>query len=212
MAIQDFTYKIGKAVRSLFGKDEDVEKVEKELKDLQAEFRQQRVEQRLLKEKVEELESKDQKTSPNEEVVSDNAEEPQTEVSEEVVGKSAKEAIIENIQVLEPMLQSLLDDTFDGSKWDDSIVELDSKELNSLWPKLRTRPDALLRMLSVWNIRPEYCSAFVCTGKEGDLYAEIADAELVVGTKYEVVSNSWLATEDDGSKKVIIKGRVKISN
>lgn len=123
---------------------------------------------------------------------------------------SAKEAIAENIGLLSPMLKSLLDGTFCPDKWDDVIIDIDNSELASMWGKVRTKTDSILRVLAVWGIRPDFCDSFVSMGEENEMYDLDSGGDVEKGKKYEVLSKCWLLTGDKGDKSVLLKGIVKL--
>lgn len=123
--------------------------------------------------------------------------------------KSAKQVFSENLEKFLPFLAELTNESFDGEKWKELIGSFGNSEMNTIWAKTKGKPDSLLRILAFWGYKPELCSSFVCTGNENDMYEEGDGGSLTNGIKYDVLSKCWLHTDNNGTKNVVLKGKVK---
>lgn len=125
--------------------------------------------------------------------------------------KPAKDAFIENITLIKPLLENLSGDSYQGNKWNDLILSLNSDELISMWSKIQEKPESVIRILAAWGIKPDSCTSFYCTGNEDEMYSDLNSEKLEQGVKYNVVKKCWLLTNNDGQKTVIVKGEVRKS-
>ena len=125
------------------------------------------------------------------------------------VSKSAKEAFIDNLTFVKPILEDLTDGSFQGEKWNELIASLESNELVSIWSRINGKAESVMRILAVWGLKPELCTSFTCTGNEEEMYYEPNSDNLEQGAKYDVVKNCWLLTDNEGKKSVVVKGKVK---
>lgn len=175
-------------------------KMEKDIDCLKKDLREQKKEVETLKKQINNQQSSSEKQRSND-----------TSLVKTFEGKPAKDAIIENIELITPLLQSLTSDSYSGEKWADLIKSLNSPELNDIWGKIGCKSDALMRILSFWGFRPELCTSFICSGKENELYEAENLTNLEQGEKYDVMSKCWLFTNNEGVKSVIIKGKVRKS-
>lgn len=123
--------------------------------------------------------------------------------------KSAKQVFSENLEMFLPFLAELTKESFNGEKWKDQILSLGNAEMNTIWSKTKGKSDSLLRILAFWGYKPELCSSFVSTGNENGMYEEEDGGSLTNGIKYDVLSKCWLHTENNGTKNVVLKGKVK---
>lgn len=134
---------------------------------------------------------------------------PKNEPTPPQVSKSAKEAFIDNLTLVKPILENLTDGSFQGEKWNELISSLESNELVSIWSRINGKAESVMRILAVWGLKPELCTSFTCTGNEEEMYYEPNSDNLEQGAKYDVVKNCWLLTDNEGKKSVVVKGKVK---
>mgnify|MGYP000763703238 CR=1 FL=1 len=125
---------------------------------------------------------------------------------------SAKDAFINNLTLFVPHLNSLLGNAYKEETWTDIIIGINNDELTSLWKRVHSRPEAMLRLLASWGICPDRCMEFVASKAECDNY-DLADGGYIIqGEHYVVVSNSWIYTTTENNqtiKKIILKGEAK---
>lgn len=125
---------------------------------------------------------------------------------------AAKVAFLNNISRFAPRLQSLCDGTYDHNDWVDDIIDINDDDLMCLWKKIHNDSKAIVRILSVWGLKPEMCTSFVCMDAHKDLYALTDGNEMEIGEKYVVKQPCWILTEVNSEgksvKKVIVKGKV----
>lgn len=179
----------------------NIDNVENEVRSIKTDLRIQKEEMDALKKDIHKAND----------VSSESKTECSTKGAQPTV-KSAKDVILDNIAVVKPFLQDLTGESFEGNKWNDLISSLNNKELNDVWPKIKTKADSVLRILAFWGFRPELCTSFTCTGSENTMYEIPESDNFVVGAKYSVVSKCWIYTDASGSKQVLIKGSVKKAN
>lgn len=123
--------------------------------------------------------------------------------------QSAKEAFVENVKKFVPNLNTLLDGTYDSSQWTEIIVDINNDELTSLWKKANRKVDNILRIFGMWGLKPEYCTSFVATENNKEMYKTINGESIIKGHKYVVKSPCWILTDDTQSKKtIVLKGIV----
>lgn len=175
-------------------------KMEKDIDSLKKDLNDQKKEVETLKKQINNQQSSSEKRRSDD-----------TASVKTFEGKPAKDAIIENIELIKPLLENLTSDSYNGEKWADLIKSFNSPELNGIWGKIGCKSDALMRIFSFWGFRPELCTSFICTGKENELYEAENLTNLEQGVKYDVMSKCWLFTNNEGVKSVIIKGKVRKS-
>lgn len=123
--------------------------------------------------------------------------------------QSAKEAFVENVKKFVPNLNTLLDGTYNSSQWTEIIVDINNDELTSLWKKANKKVDYILRIFGMWGLKPEYCTSFVATENNKEMYETINGESIIKGNKYVVKSPCWILTDDTQSKKtIVLKGIV----
>ena len=98
----------------------------------------------------------------------------------------------------------------DKSAWSDIIVDINNPELNDIWGKIINNPDMWLRILSSWGLTYDPCSEFTYVKGREQLYNLIDGGEMTIGHIYTVVNSCWIYTEPAGSKRVVVKGNVKL--
>ena len=61
----------------------------------------------------------------------------------------------------------------------------------------------------MWGLKPEYCTSFVATEKDKEMYETLNGEAVIKGYKYVVNSPCWILTDDTQSKKtIVLKGIV----
>lgn len=123
--------------------------------------------------------------------------------------QSAKEAFVGNVNKFVPNLNTLLDGTYNSSQWTEIIVDINNDELTNLWKRANKKSDNVLRIFGMWGLKPEYCTSFVATEKDKEMYETINGESIIKGHKYVVKSPCWILTDDTQSKKtIVLKGIV----
>lgn len=123
--------------------------------------------------------------------------------------QSAKEAFVENVKKFVPNLNTLLDGTYNSSQWTEIIVDINNDELTNLWKRANKKSDNVLRIFGMWGLKPEYCTSFVATDKDKEMYETLNGEAVIKGYKYVVKSPCWILTDDTQSKKtIVLKGIV----
>ena len=123
--------------------------------------------------------------------------------------QSAKEAFVENVKKFVPNLNTLLDGTYNSSQWTEIIVDINNDELTNLWKRANKKSDNVLRIFGMWGLKPEYCTSFVATENNKEMYETINGESIIKGNKYVVKSPCWILTDDTQSKKtIVLKGIV----
>lgn len=123
--------------------------------------------------------------------------------------QSAKEAFVENVKKFVPNLNTLLDGTYNSSQWTEIIVDINNDELTGLWKKANKKVEYILRIFGMWGLKPEYCTSFVATENNKEMYETINGESIIKGNKYIVKSPCWILTDDTQSKKtIVLKGIV----
>ena len=122
---------------------------------------------------------------------------------------SAKEAFVENVKKFVPNLNTLLDGTYNSSQWTEIIVDINNDELTNLWKRANKKSDNVLRIFGMWGLKPEYCTSFVATEKDKEMYETINGESIIKGHKYVVKSPGWILTDDTQSRNtIVLKGIV----
>lgn len=122
---------------------------------------------------------------------------------------SAKEAFVENLDKFVPKLNTLLDGTYNSSQWSEIIVDINNDELTNLWKRANKKVDNVLRIFGMWGLKPEYCTSFVATEKDKEMYETLNGEAVIKGHKYVVKTPCWILTDDTQSKKtIVLKGAV----
>lgn len=123
--------------------------------------------------------------------------------------QTAKEAFVENVKKFVPNLNTLLDGTYNSSQWTEIIVDINNDELTNLWKRANKKSDNVLRIFGMWGLKPEYCTSFVATEKDKEMYETLNGEAVIKGYKYVVKSPCWILTDDTQSKKtIVLKGIV----
>ena len=122
---------------------------------------------------------------------------------------SAKEAFVENLDKFVPKLNTLLDGTYNSTQWSEIIVDINNDELTNLWKRANKKVDNVLRIFGMWGLKPEYCTSFVATEKDMEMYETLNGDAVIKGHKYIVKTPCWILTDDTQSKKtIVLKGAV----
>ena len=126
---------------------------------------------------------------------------------------AAKTAFMDNIQRFIPKLNSLLDGSYNGNDWTDDVIDINESNLIEYWKKAYKESRSVLRLLSVWGLKPDMCTSFVCMDLHKEMYDKADGSSIETGLTYKVIKHCWLLTQTkpDGrvEKKVIIKGVVE---
>lgn len=126
---------------------------------------------------------------------------------------AAQKTFLNNVNLFKPKLNTLLDGTYNANDWTEGVVSINNKNLTAFWQQIYKDSNSVLRVLSMWGIKPESCTSFVSNEAYKNMYTKSDGSTIAMNEKYNVVKQCWILTQtnDDGKivKSVLLKGEVE---
>lgn len=127
----------------------------------------------------------------------------------------AKKAFINHLDEFTSLLPSLQSGA-DMNKWTEAIVNINDKDLTSLWANcVKTKDFKMkwLQLLASWQIKSDTCKSFTCVSNGNMVAYSLPDGSPIeMNQKYKVISPCWVFTSEDdygkSVKRIIMKGVV----
>lgn len=127
---------------------------------------------------------------------------------------AAKIAFLNNITRFIPKLNTLLDDSYKGNDWTDDIIDINDPNLIEYWKIIYKDKKTVLRVLSVWGLKPDMCMSFLSTDAHRYMYTKADGTPIEIGKNYNVIKHCWILSQTNSAgknkKTVIVKGEVAL--
>ena len=115
----------------------------------------------------------------------------------------AKKAFLDNIKAFAPKLNTLLDGSYNGNAWTEEIININSNDLTTFWKQIYRDSNAVLRILSMWGIKPDACTSFVANETYQSMYTKSDGTPISLNERYNVAKQCWILTQTNDENKVV---------
>lgn len=126
---------------------------------------------------------------------------------------AAKKTFLDNINVFIPKFNSLLDGSYSGNAWTEDVITINDENLTAFWKQIYRDGNAVLRVLSMWGIKPDMCTSFVANETYQNMYTKSDGTTIALNERYNVAKQCWILSQTNEENKVVksvlVKGEVE---